>query len=102
MGDYKKMYVQTTILEFSDASKKLVPGPVMEQFIAARQLASGLVSVQYTEEETKQQYVVSWNTHEDYINFITTNAELFGRALAEREVTYNANNIKVTTTGTEI
>ena len=49
------MYVQTTILEFSDASKKLVPGPVMEQFIAARQLASGLVSVQYTEEETKQQ-----------------------------------------------
>ena len=96
------MYVQTTLLEFSDVSKKLVPGPIMEQFIAARQQATGLEKVDYIETETTQQYVVKWNTHQDYINFITTNAELFGRALAEREVTYNANNIKVTTTGTEI
>ena len=95
------MYVQTIVLEFSDASKKLVPGPIMEQFITTRAVAPGFVSSQYTEEETKQQYIVTWNTHQDYINFIINNAELFGKSLAEREVTYNINNIKITITGTE-
>ena len=96
------MYVQTNVLEFSDASKKFVPGPIMEQFITARAAAPGFVSSKYSEEETKQQYVVTWNTHQDYINFIINNAELFGKSLAEREVTYNINNIKITITGTEI
>ena len=79
--------------------ENVTPGPKSQEFWQARKDALGFISANTVVSDNNTTTTLVWQSHDDYINFLRNNIDLFIDASDEREKQYIQNNSTITKIG---